>query len=649
MAEFATLIKALSKVKPEQAAELEYQVDKNLLRTHPGLSESHALWYGGKMNSYLNEVTKNDTSQYAIAMMDPDELSKMIGRANLEDPATKDRVLDLYNRATSSADGMRSIVKLDGLVNEKGFIDVTRITPGSQETVEALRLIDRDRPPDVPAARIPVLVHASGAKWASDPAPRLRYNGQTSGTLSMPKWDARRPPPITQTVADAKNPTFYRDQPRDPEAVRAKLGAIYDPQAALEQGHVIKFLQSGSPLDEYMVRMREKGAGNIPAREVAEAKDYTRVRRERMREILDPVINQYGRDYVRSLVGKDNPLTMRLLGESGADADDPIVLMRTERFSTKPFKEGEFSPALSSPRETGMHAGEPITTRAFQGNSWYHDNQVAEGILKTADPKSKRYQDAQRVADLYQAKRQTLIDDLATHVRTKVPANKILPLLFDSVKEAKENLQAALKPGQRDSLVINNQGMEMLRQSLTNRLESYGVQPAAIQNVAQQLTTWIGLTEGTGTKSKPFMLKNVKRPLFLVDTGNFAPSNVLRQLRAMPEFEQRAQALLAKEGSIGDEVMSKEIHKLIESRGYDSAVYLNAPSEGAVNRYANLAHEGQQPEGFSPSFMIWKEDQIVPLDSPKLFPGRGDNDLKKALALLVTGGATKEKKDESTD
>lgn len=647
MGEWSTILKSLKRVSPETHAALEYTTDKNLLRSHPGLADSNIAWYGGKMTSYLNEVTKNDTSQYAIAMIDPEELAGIVGRADMEDPSVRDRVLSLYNRANQTENGLSSIVKLDGIVNEKGFVDVTRITPGSVETAEALRLLDQGRPPDVPAAKIPVLVQANGAKWGQDPAPRLRYNGKTSGTLSMPKWDATRPPPITKTVADARSPTFYLDQPKTANDVKAKLSAIYDPAGALTQGDVLKRLQSVAPIQEYGLRVRNQPP--IPMQYVKEAEQYTRIRRERMQEFLNPLIEQYGREHVRRLAGPDNMLTMKLMGATGEEADDPIVLMRTERYGMTPFRKGEFSPSLSNPRETGMHVGEPTTARAFQGNSLYHDGELAKKILKTAKPGTQEHNEATFAMTRYNEKIESLKSNLSTY-GAKVPKGKLEDLLFSAVREAKDKLIQDAKPGTRTSLAINRQGQELLMGALQERLSQYGVEPASIKQLAINLAEYVGITEGTGTTSKAFILRNVRRPLFLVDTGNFAPSNVLRQLAAMPEFADQAKQMLAKEHLLDDEAMSHQIQQLMERRGYDSAVYLNASSEGSVKRFAQEGIEKSKPEGYSPSFMIWKEDQIVPLDDPKAFPSRGELQLKKALALLVTSGAaTKDKDNGSTN
>lgn len=646
MAELATLLKSLRKVRPEVAAEMEYQVDKNLVRSHPGFMDSSGLWYGGKMTTYLNEVTKNDSSQYAIAMMDPDELSKMIGRANMDDPGVRDRVLDLYNRATSGQEGLRSIVKLDGLVNEKGFIDVTRITPGSQETMEALRLLDRDRLPDMPPARIPVLVHASGASWATDPAPRLRYNGQTTGTLSMPKWDARRPPPITKTVADAMSPTFYTDQPKTRDAVQAKLAVLFDPVANAPHAQALMRADNSEfAFDVYKSNIQKQKAA--PSHAISELKAYQAGLRSQVSELLDPIIKRYGRDYVRKLAGKDT-LTMKLLGATGEGADDPIVFTRTERYSTVPAKPGEFSTALTSPRETAMHAGLPNTVKSFQGNGLLHDYRLAERELPNLQKGSAQYKQAHYAIRAYEEHKGRLHQALLG-VFPEAQKQNVQLALFEAAKEAKANWLETRKPGQRADFYTASDALAFLTEAITKRVPTANANGKDINTIARSLKEALAVADDRGTTTKKFMLRNIKSPMFLIDTGGWGPDTTLNQLKNIPGFEKQAVRLL--DSNMGIMEKSAEVQKLLESKGYDSVFYLNNSSEGTtLNKFASTPDGGSSPTGFSPSFMIWKEDQIVRLDDEKLFPVNRDDSLNKALAgLLIAPAATKEKKDGSTD
>ncbi len=643
MSEVATFLKSLKKIKPQTVGELEYQIDKNLVRTHPGLMDSSALWYGGKMTTYLNEVTKNDTSQYAIAMMDPDELSKTIGRANMDDPGVRDRVLDLYNRAASGSEGLRSVVKLDGLVNEKGFIDVTRITPGSQETAEALRLLDRDRPVGAAPHRIPVLVHASGANWAADPAPRLRYNGQTSGTLSMPKWDARRPAPITKTVADGTSPSFYKDQPRNRDQALAKLNVFYDPQASMVHGDATSKIDSFDPIAAFPTRVQNPTV-RYTAESVKRAAEFRDARRRQVEALLNPLVDQYGPEELKRLAGKNNIFTMKLLGAKGPDADLPMVFVRTERFGTEPLQKGSFSPALTASRETGMHAGEPNSARAFQGNPSFHDYNVALREMKDAPAGSERFRTAQRAIDIFESKKASLRSMLATMVPD---LDKRGSDLYDAVKEAEDQYVKTLKPGERtDITVANSRGRELLQAALKKRMPD--ANPEKLERVARSLSDYVGLTRDKGTTTKPFIPKDIQRPLFLIDTGDFRPNIVLQQLVKMPEFEKPARQMLLKEHLLDNVALSKQITDMLDARGYDSIVYLNSTAEGStLNKYADMDLEDPRaPTGYTPSIAIWREDKMVPIES---LPNRGNPQLKKALALLVAGEATKDNKDGSSN
>lgn len=653
MSELAAVLKSLRKVDPGVAAELEYSVDKNLLRNHPGLFNSSVMWYGGKMNNYLNEVTKNDASQYAIAVMDPDELAKVVGRANMEDPAVRDRVLDLYNRATSSPDGLRSIVKLDGLVNEKGYIDVTKITPGSQETAEALRLLDRDRLPDMPPAKVPVLVQASGAKWATDPAPRLRYNGQTSGTLDMPRWTNRRPPPLTKAVADATSPSFYKDQPQNPFDVASKVATFYDPHATLAHGQAVKQAQSSGALEQYAFNI--SNTKPIPKYQVDEATTFRNARRDRMMEILDPIVEEYGHDFIKSLVGKDNIFKMKLMGATGPDAELPIVWTRSDKYGVVPVKEGEFSISITRPRETGMHAGEPVTMKSFQGNNFYHDYQLGLSEMKKYPKDSPAYKQAERAVSLFEQRRKTFTNNLDMTIKKAFPEGiskqNIEAILFDSMIEAKDKFLASRRPGDKTSIFTATDGHDFIKKALKSRLPGEHTD-AQLDFIAADLRELTGLADNRGGTTRPFMLKNVKRPIFLVDVGGFEPSIVLKQLMDMPEFGDDARRILNSTDPFDTEASSLKVQKLLESRGYDAAIYLNTTAEGSdLTRYANpMLRNPAAPQGYSPSIFIWKQDQIVPLDDPKMFPGKGNNTLKKALsALLVAPAGTKDKEDGSSN
>ncbi len=154
--------------------------------------------------------------------------------------------------------------------------------------------------------------------------------------------------------------------------------------------------------------------------------------------------------------------------------------------------------------------------------------------------------------------------------------------------------------------------------------------------MTRALSDLAGLSDSGGTTTRPFILKNAKRPLFLVVVGGFEPGNVLGQLARMPEFEDKAKVLIQQLYGAQNKGMDKKIQALMESRGYDHVVYLNSTAEGSeLSRYADLGqHPIKRPTGYSPSVMVWREDQIVPLDE---LPGSGDKQLKKALAFIVAG------------
>ncbi len=226
--------------------------------------------------------------------------------------------------------------------------------------------------------------------------------------------------------------------------------------------------------------------------------------------------------------------------------------------------------------------------------------------------------------------------------------------MVGAVDDAKQEWLATRKPGQRNDFFGASDSQPYLVKAINARLP--GAQGAGkdLDAIASSVMRVAEATSDRGGRTKPFILKNVKRPLFLVDVGGFSPDTVLQQLRQMPEFGDKARVLLDGIDRLPMDQQAKAVQKLIESRGYDSAVYLNTTSEGSsASRYANPGLENVgSPQGYSPSFMIWREDQIVNLDDPKLFPKGGASQLKKALAGLIAlpaAEATKDKDNGSTD